>query len=73
MGDEKTEDFEDVVKRLEGLVTELESGGLGLSDALKLYEEGVRLARTGNSILEGVEGRILELQASMANDEGESD
>ena len=73
MGDEKTEDFEDVVKRLEGLVTELESGGLGLSDALKLYEEGVRLARKGNSILEGVEGRILELQTSMADDQGESD
>ena len=73
MGDEKTENFEYVVKRLEGLVTELESGGLGLSDALKLYEEGVRLARKGNSILEGVEGRILELQTSMADDEGESD
>ena len=72
MGDEKTENFEDVVKRLEGLVTELESGGLGLSDALKLYEEGVRLARTGNSILEGVEGRIVELQASMTEEEGES-
>ena len=29
MGDEKPENFEAVVKRLEGLVTELESGALG--------------------------------------------
>lgn len=36
--------FEDALKKLEKVVTELESGELSLDESLKRYEEGVKLA-----------------------------
>ena len=63
---DKTElKFEDVISKLETLVTELENGGLPLDKALALYEEGVHLARSGHGLLEGAEQRIEELQKSL--------
>ncbi len=64
--------FEDIIERLEGLVSELESGGLSLDEALKRYEEGVGLARQGNAMLEGAERRIEELQRNLAEPEEQS-
>ena len=37
--------FEDDLKRLQKIVEELSSGKLSLQDALKKYEEGVKLAQ----------------------------
>jgi exodeoxyribonuclease VII small subunit len=68
MSEDKTERFEDVIGRLDTLVEKLESGGLSLEDALKVYEEGVTLARTGNHLLEGAERRIEELQKKLTDD-----
>ncbi len=68
MTEENTERFEDVIGRLDALVETLESGGLSLEDALKVYEEGVGLARTGNRLLEGAEQRIEELQKKLSDD-----
>ncbi len=66
---EQTEQrFEDIIERLDHLVQRLESGGLSLDEALKVYEEGVGLARTGNQLLEGAENRIEELQKNLAAD-----
>ena len=48
---------------LEGVVAELESGELPLEDALKRFEEGVRLARRGEQALGAVEERIETLLA----------
>ena len=63
---DKTElKFEDVISKLETLVTELENGGLPLDKALALSEEGVHLARSGHGLLEGAEQRIEELQKSL--------
>jgi len=36
--------FEDVLKRLEKIVEELEKGNLSLDEALKKYQEGIELA-----------------------------
>jgi len=56
--------FEEVVEELQALVEQLEAGQLPLDRALELYERGVRLARTGNSLLEGAERRVEELRRS---------
>ena len=45
MSDEKKEiEFETALKKLENIVENLETGDLSLEQALKQYEEGVRLA-----------------------------
>jgi exodeoxyribonuclease VII small subunit len=45
MADEKKEiPFENALKKLEGIVQNLEQGDLSLEDALKHYEEGVKMA-----------------------------
>ena len=72
MTEQTEERFEDIIERLDQLVQRLESGGLSLDEALKVYEDGVGLARTGNRLLEGAENRIEELQKNLAAD-GESE
>lgn len=53
--------FEDSVRRLTEIVGELEGGELPLEDSLKLFEEGVRLARTSRARLDAAEKRVEEL------------
>ena len=53
--------FEDLLKRLESLVTRLEGGELSLEDALAAYQEGVGLARAGHERLSSAERRIEEV------------
>ena len=43
-GEPKEMAFDAALKKLESLVESLESGDLSLEDALKKYEEGVKLA-----------------------------
>jgi exodeoxyribonuclease VII small subunit len=50
--------FETSLKRLEEIVAELESGELGLDQSLKLFEEGVKLARICNARLEEAERKV---------------
>ena len=38
--------FEDALKRLEKIVSELEDGNLSLDESLEKYEEGIRLSKT---------------------------
>ena len=64
----KPKDFEDALKKLEGIVRELEEGELSLESSLARYEQGVRLARFCNSKLEEAEKRIEMLQT---DDDGE--
>ncbi|OGJ90857.1 MAG: exodeoxyribonuclease VII small subunit [Candidatus Raymondbacteria bacterium RifOxyA12_full_50_37] len=53
--------FEDMVERLEKIVDEMESGSLGLDDALKYYEEGITLMRACYKKLEEAEKKIEKL------------
>ena len=50
--------FEAALKRLEEIVDELESGDIEIERALKLFEEGTKLARTCQKKLSSVERRI---------------
>ncbi len=50
--------FEDALQRLEQIVDQLESGDLPLEESLKVFEEGVALARRCSKYLEEAEKRI---------------
>ena len=50
--------FEDCLTRLEQIVSALEAGNLPLEDSLKVFEEGVGLARRCAKYLDEAEKRI---------------
>ena len=53
--------FEQSVARLEEIVKALDNGELALDDALKLFEEGVRLAGDCSKQLSDAQGKIEQL------------
>lgn len=55
------ENFEESMKKLEGIVTELENGNLNLDESVKKFEEGMKIARQCNTILEDAEKKITIL------------
>ncbi len=64
------ETFEHALAELEEVVAKLEDESVGLEEALKLFERGVRLAKRCRTQLEGVERRVEQLLAE--GDEGEA-
>jgi exodeoxyribonuclease VII small subunit len=50
--------FDAIMTRLREVVTKLESGELSLEQSLAVYEEGVKLARTGQAQLASAEKRV---------------
>ena len=50
--------FEDCLARLEQIVSALETGNLPLEESLKVFEEGVTLARQCSRYLDDAERRI---------------
>ena len=50
--------FEASLSRLEEIVTSLEGGELPLEQSLKLFEEGIKLARICNARLEEAERKV---------------
>lgn len=50
--------FEDALNKLEKIVDELESGELNLDEAIKKYEEGIRLSTVCGRKLNEVKKRI---------------
>lgn len=57
----KSQDFEQTLTQLETIVQRLESGNLPLEDALKNFEEGIKLAQTAQAKLEQAEQQIQVL------------
>jgi len=55
------ENFEESMKKLEGIVTELENGNLNLDESVKRFEEGMKIAKQCNTILEDAEKKITIL------------
>ena len=51
-------DFESTLAQLETIVSHLENGDLSLEDALKEFENGVKLAKLGQERLQQAEQRI---------------
>ncbi|MFY9752990.1 MAG: exodeoxyribonuclease VII small subunit [Candidatus Acidiferrales bacterium] len=54
----KKGDFEKGLGRLEEVVKRLESADLSLDEAMKLFEEGVKLSRDCQKQLEEAEGKV---------------
>lgn len=57
----ETTSFENSIKRLGEIVQKLESGELPLEESLRLFEEGVSLARSSQATLDAAERRVEEL------------
>ena len=55
------ENFEESMKTLEGIVSELENGNLNLDESVKKFEEGMKIAKQCNTILENAEKKITIL------------
>lgn len=50
--------FEDIMKQLEIIANELEKGNLNLDESVKKFEEGIKLSKKCNEILEKAEKKI---------------
>jgi len=55
--------IDEVLRQLEEVVQELEGGEVPLETALGRFEVGVRLARQGGKLLDGIEERVEVLLA----------
>jgi exodeoxyribonuclease VII small subunit len=68
----KTDDerFEKQLEKLEDIVARLEDEGVGLEEALDLFENGMGLVKTCRARLEQVEQRVARL---LETDGGEPD
>ena len=62
----KKQSFEESMERLEAIVAQLEKGECGLDQSLKLFEEGAKLARQCEQLLDQAEQKVNLL---LANDE----
>jgi exodeoxyribonuclease VII small subunit len=57
----KKEKFEEALQKLESIVTRMEEGELSLEEALKAFEEGVRLAQFCSKKLDEAERKVAVL------------
>ena len=59
--EEKTTSFEENMKKLEEIATELEKGDLDLDSSVKKFEEGMKISKECNEMLEKAEKKITML------------
>jgi len=57
----KKEKFEEALQKLEAIVAKMEEGDLSLEEALKEFEEGVRLAKFCTGKLDEAERKVEKL------------
>ena len=62
----KKEKFEEALQKLEAIVAQMEAGDLALEDALKAFEEGVRLANFCITKLDEAERKVEKLMRDQA-------
>lgn len=55
---EENKSFEELMETLENIVQELENGNLNLDDSVTKFEEGMKISKECNKILESSEKRI---------------
>ncbi|MDR8393481.1 exodeoxyribonuclease VII small subunit [Aliifodinibius sp. S!AR15-10] len=61
MSDKERPSFEDALRRLKEIVSELEDESVSLEDSIKLYEEGIELSKICTETLEEAELRIKKV------------
>lgn len=61
LNEEKDLNFEETMKHLEEIAKELENGDLDLDSSVSKFEEGMKLSKKCNSLLEDAEKRITIL------------
>lgn len=57
----KQQNFEESIKKLEEIVIELEKGELNLDDSVAKFEEGMKISKECNNMLEKAEKKITIL------------
>ena len=57
----KEKTFEENMQEMEKIVQELENGDLSLEDSMSKFEEGIKLSKQCNKILEEAEKKITML------------
>jgi len=65
MSKKKENRFEDSLNRLQEISEALESGEVGLEESIKLYEEGISLAKLCFSTLKDAELKVSELKKQL--------
>ena len=63
--------FEDSMKKLEEIANELESGKLTLEESVDKFEEGMKISKICNEILENAEKKISVITNDNGNIEEE--
>lgn len=58
MATKKGKSFEENIKRLEEIVSNLEEGNISLESSIELFEEGIKLTKVCNDKLESIENKI---------------
>ncbi len=67
MTKKKDNSFEDSLKRLQEISDTLEKGEISLEESIKLYEEGINLAKFCYTILKQAELKVTELKKQLEN------
>lgn len=57
----KNNNFEESMKKLETIVEELENGNLNLDESVQKFEDGMKIAKQCNNMLEDAEKKITIL------------
>ncbi len=65
MSKKKENSFEESLNRLQEISEALESGEVGLEESIKLYEEGISLAKLCFSTLKDAELKVTELKKQL--------
>ena len=64
MAAKKKQAFEERLAQVEALISEMESGNLGLEDALKRYEEGMQALTALEKELQSAQQRLTVLRTA---------
>lgn len=67
--DTKEPSFEELLTKLEEIAGKLDTGGLALDESLALFEEGMKLSKKCNDLLDSAELRIQNLQDTFKDTE----
>ncbi|UCD27712.1 MAG: exodeoxyribonuclease VII small subunit [Planctomycetota bacterium] len=64
MAKNKEPTFEEMLTQLESIVSAIEEGKIGLQQAIKEYEKGMKLIQSCRKVLTEAEARIQQLQVA---------